>query len=60
MRSLVVVMLNELPEHPVEMALIAGEHPVEALGPRRPYKALGERVGVRLQLHPVVKVRALS
>ena len=43
-RALVVVVKDELPEHPVEMAFTTDQHPVEALGPRRPDKAFGEHV----------------
>ena len=43
-RARVVVVKDELPEHPVELAFTADEHPVEALGPRRPDKAFGESV----------------
>jgi hypothetical protein len=43
-RSLMVVVRDVLPEDPLEMALALNEHPVEALGPRRPDKALRERV----------------
>jgi hypothetical protein len=43
-RSLVVVVTDELPEHPVEMAFSADEHPVQALGPGGADKAFGERV----------------
>jgi hypothetical protein len=39
-----VVVRDVLPEGPLEMALALNEHPVEALGPRRPDKALRERV----------------
>jgi hypothetical protein len=42
-RALVVVVTDELPEHPVEMAFPSDEHPVEALGPGRADKALRER-----------------
>jgi hypothetical protein len=51
---------DELPEHALEMSLIADEHPVQALVPGGAHKALRKSVGLRLQLHPVVKVRALS
>ena len=46
-RALVVVVLDELPEHPVEMALATDEQPVEALGPGCPDKPFGERVRPR-------------
>jgi hypothetical protein len=46
-RALVVVVADELPEHPVEMAFPSDEHPVEALGPGRADKALRERVRPR-------------
>ena len=43
-RSLIVVMLDELPQYTVEMALTADEQPVEALGPGCPHEPFGERV----------------
>jgi hypothetical protein len=46
-RSLVVVVTDELPEHPVEMAFSADERPVQALGPRCADKAFGESVRPR-------------
>jgi hypothetical protein len=46
-RSLIVVMLDELPEHAIEMSLAADEQPVEALGPGGPHKAFRERVRLR-------------
>jgi hypothetical protein len=46
-RSFVVVVLDELPQDPVEVALASDEHPVKALGPRCSDKAFGERVRPR-------------
>jgi hypothetical protein len=43
-RSLIVVLLDEVPEHPVEVALAPNEKPVEALCPGGSHKAFGERV----------------
>jgi hypothetical protein len=43
-RALVVVVKDELPEHPVEMALTADKRTVQALGPRGPNKAFGGSV----------------
>ena len=46
-RALLVVMGDELAQHPVEMALAPYEHPVQALGSRCPDKTFGERVRLR-------------
>ena len=43
-RAFVVIVLDELAEHAVEVALAPYEHPVQALGPGCAHKALGERV----------------
>ncbi len=45
--SLIVVMLDELPQYTVEMSLTANEQPVQALGPGCPHEPFGERVGPR-------------
>jgi hypothetical protein len=44
LRSLIVVMLDEPPQYPIEMSLTADEQPVEALGPGCPCEPFGERV----------------
>jgi hypothetical protein len=46
-RSLIVVMLDELPQYPIGMSLTPDEQPVEALGPGCPHGPLGERVRPR-------------
>ena len=43
-RAFAVVVLDELAEHAVEMALAPYEHPVQALGPCCAHKTFGERV----------------
>ena len=59
-RALVVVMLDERPQGPFKVALASYKDPVKALGPCRADEAFGDRVIARLQLHPAVKVRAVS
>ena len=43
-RALIVVMLDELPQYPVEVSLAADEQPVQALGPGCRHGPLGGRV----------------
>lgn len=44
MWSLVVVMLDEVPQYPFQVALAPNEQPVEALGPRCSHEPFGEGV----------------
>jgi len=46
-RPLLVVMDGVMAQHPREMAVAGDEHPIEALGGRRPHPALRVRVGSR-------------
>ena len=43
-RSLIVVMLDELSQYTIEMALAADQQPVEALSPGCPHEPFGKRV----------------
>ena len=47
MRSLGVVVTDELNEDALEMTLVSDEQPVEALGPYGADEPFGERVGAR-------------
>ena len=46
-RSLIVVMLDELPQYPIEMSLTSDEEPVDALGPGCPHEPFGGHVRPR-------------
>jgi hypothetical protein len=46
-RALAVVVLDELPEHPVEVAFAPDEQPVQALGSCGADEAFGDRVRLR-------------
>jgi hypothetical protein len=44
-------------EHGFKMTSSEDEHPIEALSPDGAHESLGNGLGVRLQLQPVVTVR---
>jgi hypothetical protein len=59
-RAVLVVMRDVLRQGSLEMTATEDEEPVEALPADAADEALGKRVIARLQLHPAVKVRAVS
>ena len=58
--TVLVVVVDVLDGDLLKVMAVEDEEPVQAFPPGCEHEPLGERVGVRLQLHPVVKVRALS
>jgi hypothetical protein len=60
MGTMPVVVHQVLGQNLLEVAAAEDEKSVEALSADGPHETFGDGVGVRLQLHPVVKIRALS
>ena len=56
-RTVRVVVLDVFAEHNFKVTSSEDEHPIEALSPDGAHESLGNGLGVRLQLQPVVTVR---
>jgi hypothetical protein len=59
-RPVLVIVPDVVVKDCFEVVAAKNERPVEALFAYGPHETLGIRVIARLQLHPVVKVRAVS
>jgi hypothetical protein len=58
MRPVAVVMVDEDPEHPFEMAAVGDQEPVETLGSHGADEAFGDRVGKRRRLRSMPSLRS--
>jgi hypothetical protein len=56
-RTVRVVVFDVFAEHGFKMTSSEDEHPIEALSTDGAHESLGNGLGVRLQLQPVVTVR---